>query len=210
MKTLMDARRRRRNRVILLALAALAMLPLAAALVLYYLAPGMAGGAQTNHGALLDPPGALADLELTMPDGRRIEAGPERRWRLILVNPRGCNEACRQDLHLLRQMHVRLGRDRDRVRRVLAVGTASEGTLEALRRDYRDLAVAKAPADLLARLRERRTLVGGDREARVGARARGVLVVDPLGNVILLHAAEQIGEPLFEDVKRLLRLSNIG
>ena len=63
---------------------------------------------------------------------------------------------------------------------------------------------------------ETRALVGGDAidpavVAAGGAVAgAGVLVVDPLGNVIFFHGLDQIGEALLFDLKRLLRLSNIG
>jgi len=210
LKTALAVRRRARNRLKLLGLAAVAMLPLAAALVLYYAAPGLADGASANNGALLNPPASLAELRLTTPDGRRVEAGPERRWRVILLLPPGCDPACREDLQLLRRVHARLGPDRDRVRRVLALAAGVEEARVALRREYPHLTFAHAPAELLATLREGRELRGGAPEAHSGTQTRGVLVADPLGNVMLLYAREQIGEPLFDDLERLLRLSNIG
>ena len=36
------------------------------------------------------------------------------------------------------------------------------------------------------------------------------MVVDPLGNVIFYFSLEQVGGDLLGDLKRLLRLSNIG
>lgn len=38
----------------------------------------------------------------------------------------------------------------------------------------------------------------------------GVWVVDPNGNLVLRYTQEQLGEPLLEDLKRLLKVSKVG
>ncbi|GGC11363.1 hypothetical protein GCM10011352_42310 [Marinobacterium zhoushanense] len=38
----------------------------------------------------------------------------------------------------------------------------------------------------------------------------GIWVVDPNGNLVLRYTQEQLGEPLLEDLKRLLKVSKLG
>ena len=57
-----DTKRRNRNRVFLVALVILGMMPLFAAIVVYYGAGDRISGAQTNSGALLSLPGDFMDL----------------------------------------------------------------------------------------------------------------------------------------------------
>ena len=81
---------------------------------------------------------------------------------------------------------------------------------------FPELEQARIEPSRLRTLLESRALVGGDAldPAIVAAGGpfptAGVLVVDPLGNVIFFHGLDQIGEALLFDLKRLLRLSNIG
>jgi hypothetical protein len=56
----------------------------------------------------------------------------------------------------------------------------------------------------------RRLAGGNDPSFETGLPEHGLLVIDPLGNVVMLHSWDQIGPPLLGDLRRLLRLSNIG
>lgn len=42
------------------------------------------------------------------------------------------------------------------------------------------------------------------------ALTEGVWIVDPLGNLVLQYPESQIGKPILEDLKHLLRISRIG
>lgn len=211
-----DPRLRTRNRAILVGLMVLGMLPLAAAVWLYYGDPGSVTGAQTNRGALLQPPAQLAELNLR-DDGGLVTAEGPRLWRLVLLAPAACGEPCLERMHQLRQLHVLLGREEDRVIRLAAFEAEPDAALrEALAEYFPEQEVVRAPLGTLADVLASRRLVGGDAldpalvEAGGPWPDEGILVVDPLGNVIFFHGLDQIGEALLFDLKRLLRLSNIG
>lgn len=206
-----DPRRRTRNRIMLVALILLGMLPLLSALFVYYVMPDAVSGAQTNRGVLLDPPAQLADLQLVGDDGP-VTIGEVRKWRLILVAPKDCDAACLERIHMLRQLHILLGKEKDRVLRLAAFPGAVPPELQArLAREYPDLTVVSAPPDLLATVLGSRALKGGEVELPAdGWPEAGVLTVDPLGNVVFFHGLDQIGDPLLSDIRQLLRLSNIG
>lgn len=209
-------RHRTRNRLILIGIMLLTLLPLGAAVWLYYGAPGLVEGATTNSGALLDPPAQLAELELRDELGSPVTAGERRIWRLLLVPALdadgGCGEACLEHSWLLRHTQVLLGRDDDRVLRLMVVPAARRAEVADQFADIDPtLEVVSGPADLIPTLLGSRALRGGEAPARPDAGVTtGVVVVDPLGNVIFYFALEQINTDLFGDLKRLLRLSNIG
>ena len=211
-----DPRVRTRNRAILVGLMILGMLPLWAALWFYYGDPESVAGAQTNRGALLQPPAQLRELGLRDEGGPVTAEGP-RLWRLVLFVPGTCGEPCFERMHLLRQLHVLLGREEDRVIRLAALSEEPDAATRAQLAEYfPDQEVVRAEPGTLEEVLDTRQLAGGDAldgdlvSAGGPWPEEGILVVDPLGNVIFFHGLDQIGEPLLFDLKRLLRLSNIG
>lgn len=206
-----DPRLRTRNRAILVLLLVLAMLPLWGAIWFYYGDPASVTEARTNNGALIDPPAQLEELELA-DDRGPVVTGEQRIWRLVFVAPTPCDSACFDQLALLRQLHVLLGRESERVMRIAAFpGPIDNGTQARLQETFPRLDLAIGAPDLIARTVVGRALRSGESDFdATEPPATGILTVDPLGNVVFLHRIDQIGEPLLFDLKRLLRLSNIG
>lgn len=123
--------------------------------------------------------------------------GPD--WSLLYVRTSACDDACREHLVRLRQVHVRLGRDQSRVRRVYLgpdaeALSAADPTLVAA-----SLAAASADAllDVLASVAE-----AGD-----GGR---LYVVDPHGNLVMSYPPDAEQKGLLDDLERLLEVSQIG
>lgn len=184
-----DARAARRNRWVLLGIAGVAVVPLVAAYWLYHASRAEGPWSTTNRGALVEPHLALDDLDLTSADD---QASPEsgRLWQLLAVSEGDCAGACASALHQLKQLHVLLNKDASRVRRVLAfAGPAPEGRIAELKQRYPELHYALLPT---------------------GRVEDGVFIVDPLGNLVLYYRFDQAGRPMLDDLKRLLRISQIG
>jgi hypothetical protein len=139
----------------------------------------------TNKGTFVDPPVHISDLELV--DANGIAPSGAETWWLWVVREEPCNVACLDAMHQLRQLHILLHREADRVRRALVTpGPVDPGELDEL---YPDLAF----------------LTG-----RVEGLAPGIYIVDPLGNLVLHYPLEAAGKPVLEDLKRLLKVSQIG
>ncbi|TVS15076.1 MAG: hypothetical protein EA417_14005 [Gammaproteobacteria bacterium] len=202
----------RRNRLFLVMLVTLTLLPLGAAVSIYYGAPWMVAGAQTNRGWLLEPPGDLETLALRHLDDEHLVAGERRRWRLLVFPGAHCDDACVEAIELLRQVHILLGRDEDRVLRFAVITPeAAPGLFGTLQRRLPEMELLRGPSGVLSQTLTARNLRGRERAAdSVEGLDTGVLTVDPLGNVILYHGLDQIGSDLLADLKQLLRLSNIG
>jgi len=139
----------------------------------------------TNHGSFVEPPLTAAELGIRGAAGQAPEQGV---WWLWAV-PRGdCASACRDALHQLRQLHALLNRDAARVRRamVTAPGAAVDPAITA---EYPRLVALSGSLEPLR---------------------AGIYVVDPLGNLVFHYDWAQAGEPVLDDLKRLLKVSQIG
>jgi hypothetical protein len=193
-----DARARGRRNVLLLA--ALFFVPVIAVFAMYYGGLWSPSGSAAK-GELVHPARPLEIAGLNHTDGKA--AGLETfqgKWSLIYIGDGGCDEACKTALTYGRQTRIAVGKDMDRVQRVLLatghccdqqyLGTEQQGivVLDASSADAQKL-LAQFPGD----------------------RATSLYIVDPLGNLMMRHDATQvINKDLLGDLKKLLKLSHIG
>jgi len=158
----------------------------------------------TNNGVLLDPVVPVSALNLESSTGAPLAErfGPEvvdPNWMLIVAAGE-CGDQCEQLLYLARQVNVALGKNAHRVSRAAVLGDV--------------------PADLQARLPEEYSSMeilvpaaGTPPAWPAGvdpASEPRILVVDPFGNIMMHYGSEHTGEDMLEDLKRLLKLSQIG
>ncbi len=177
-----------RNRLVVLGVFAVAVVPLLVAYVLFYSNRGSEPWGTTNNGVLLDPPIELAGLGLTGIGGGSALA--ERAWHLLVVSDADCVADCATALQQLRQLHVLLNKESTRVRRTLVfLGAVPTERVDELRAQYPELGYARG---------------------HPGPLHNGVFIADPLGNVLLYYAFGQAGQPVLDDLKRLLKVSQIG
>jgi hypothetical protein len=173
------------SRTQLVLIVVIALASVGGAYVLFLLAGEGGLWGTSNKGAFVDPPVTVADLGLRRRGGEAFEPG--RTWWLWVVPQGECGDACRNALHQLRQLHVLLNRDSARVRRALVTERA----------DAEAALVEHYP---------RLELLSGN----LAALDRGIYVVDPLGNLVFHYALEDAGGPVLDDLKRLLKVSQIG
>jgi hypothetical protein len=180
------------------ALAALFLLPLALSFCLYYGTAWRPGG-HVNHGTLITPPRPLPAVTLPRTAPGQADAMSETfrgAWTLVYLGDGKCDEDCRRALIVMRQTRLALNTDMTRVTRVwLATGSCCAGEpdpgLIALD------ASAPAAGALLAVF-------------PAAAREHSIFVVDPLGNLMMSYDARSDPHGLLDDLRRLLRLSQIG
>jgi hypothetical protein len=190
---------RARNLRTLAALAALFLMPLVLAFYTYY-ASGWRPLGHVNHGELISPARPLPASALP-----RLSAGAAQplfhgRWSLVYVGDGGCDAACRDTLYVMRQTRLALNTDMTRVERVFLV-TGGCCAREFLAHEHAGLVLIDASsAEALPLLRE----------FPPQPRAHTLFVVDPLGNLMMSYDARSNPRGLLEDLKKLLRLSQIG
>lgn len=182
----------------LLFLAALFLAPLAISFVMYYGHAGLQPVKRVNRGELLDPVRPLPPMSLTLAGaGRTPPDFLRHRWTVLFVGEGDCDARCRSALYDTRQVRLALDRDMERLQRVF-VATGNCCALELLKRDHPDLLVIRADAAAAPLL------------AQLQAAPGSVYVIDPLSNLIMSYAPVAPAKDLLEDLKRLLKLSQIG
>lgn len=142
-----------------------------------------------NHGKLLAPPLALRQLAID-------PAALQHKWGLVYVHSGVCDSFCQQGLYNMRQIQRALGKDTQRLQRIL-------------------LTVQPGPADppLQKLLDDSQTLfwrVDAVVLNQVLGRPAAFYVIDPLGNIILAYSASDNPEWMLDDLKYLMGVSSIG
>jgi hypothetical protein len=187
----------RRRRLQLLLVALFFFGPLAVAFYMYYGGIYLPHG-RVNHGTLISPARHLDDRPLL--DG--AGSAPKMllgKWSLLYIVGDTCDAACHRVLAMMRAERLALGRDADRVQRVIVMANTCCDR-SGLSEDEVDVrAVWLAPTERDRWLAE-----------FPGEHGSVVYVIDPLGNLMMSYPVDGDQKGLLIDLQRLLRLSHIG
>lgn len=179
---------RRRGRWQLLLIVAMVIGPMILATGMYKL-QFWVPDSRTYHGEMIGNGQSRADLGVQ---------ADEARWQLLVTAPRDCAVDCQQLVYLARQIQIALGRDASRASHALAAAQPlSEEYAARLQREYPQL--QRYPLDPSASAK------GTD-----ALGAPQLWIVDPHGNLVLRYDARVKGKDLLNDLRHLLKLSNIG
>jgi len=155
-----------------------------------------------NQGELLQPPHTLPATGLRHADGRPLPTAELLgKWLLVLPVKGSCNTTCQNNLQHMRQVHVALNKEQNRLQRVLIVSDASDSANDSpmleLQRLFPDLLVASL-----------QTSVAGEAwHVALNGRGQEVFIVDPLGNVMMRYADPTDMRGVLKDLERLLKYS---
>ncbi|WP_043312144.1 hypothetical protein [Pseudomonas sp. ML96] len=181
------ARGRGRWKLILLLLVAIG--PMILATAMYQWRFWVPDG-RNYHGTLIGDGSQLADIG--------ISAAAQERWQLLVTSDGDCAEDCRQLVYTARQIHIGLNRDASRAAHGLAVSRPLADDYDAqLKREYPQL--GRYSLDSLRY----------DKAVPAGQGAQ-LWIVDPNGNLVLRYDGKTKGKDILNDVRLLLKLSQIG
>lgn len=177
-----------RNRLMLVAIFAIFFGAFALAGVLRF--SGWRPAGMKNHGELLQPPGDLRTLRVTLADGRAYPWNPvQRTWRIVVAPPAACGDPCVTLSQQIDTVWQLFGRNADHVE-VLWLGEPP-----AAAKRGPELRVLKDDAALREALPRLNDPAGIP-----------VYVVDPNGFVVLRYAPGFDPSHLRQDMSRLLKL----
>ena len=149
---------------------------------------------RSYHGELIGNGQTRADLGVQ---------AQEDRWQILVTAPKDCSVDCQQLVYLARQIQIGLGRDAGRASHALAVTQPLSSEYDAkLTREYPQL--QRYPLDLATFSTFNRTAGTGDKIAPQ------LWIIDPHGNLVLRYDPTVKGKDLLNDLRHLLKLSNIG
>lgn len=187
----------------LLLIVALFFAPVLAAVTLMFFRPDWIPQDRVNYGTLVSPARPAPALALADREGLAAPTALNGKWSLVYLAGPACDEACRAQLATLRQVRLALNQNRDRVQRVYLAPDAA--------------ALAAAHAALAAEHPDLRFFVDGETRAAQFFRAdaaplpaHAVYLLDPLGNWLMSYGGVIQPKGLYQDLKKLLRYSQIG
>ena len=189
------------SRIKLLAMAALFFAPFFVAAVLYFGPEDWKPSGHTAHGQLLDPARPVPALDYRLADGE-AEAFDEL-WTLLHIAESACQDDCQHRLWQTRQMRTLLHRRRARLQRGILVAQNEDPAAlwQQLQEQHPRLKVISLSDEQRAQF-----------DAWLGDLAvkDPVLLIDPLGNFLMYYGDELPLKGMHSDIKRVLKLSNIG
>lgn len=188
-----------KSRLTFLGILATFLVPLVLAIALYARLDVWTPSTYVNHGRLVEPVSPLGYLSLKTVDGDVVDrATIEGRWTMVYLADGVCGIACQSQLFKMRQARLMLGRDVPRVQNLYLA--LDEDALRSLSLDYsKFLSGQVAEESRASQLNAFSTSRGGH-----------FYLIDPLGNLVLDYDERSTTKGVVKDLKRLLKVSNIG
>ncbi|MCF7980483.1 MAG: hypothetical protein K9K86_00760 [Pseudomonadales bacterium] len=195
-----------KGRLTLIFIFAIAFVPMVLATYMYFNKVMVPSG-RTNKGVLILPPLALDELGLTGEENQPIGvADMQDKWVMIVVADSVCGQTCKEALYKARQVNIALHKESERViRYYVDVSIDGTGALShSLKSEYPLLHLASADRLPLKRYLDQKL------DANKALSESYILLADPIGNVMMYYLPENSGKDILEDLKRLLKVSQIG
>lgn len=191
----------KKNRITILVIFAMSIIPFAIA---WFLAdnPGKVK-LGTNNGELITPPLTTEISDFTGYDSFSADNIKELQghWILINVLQQGeCQQACQDGLYKTQQITLMMGKDIARIRRLAVIFNRADQPLPKQWQEDARLLKALPSATLKATLRK----ISADEQPG------GLLVMDPLGNLMMKYDPGYDPYKVRNDLSKLLRISQIG
>lgn len=191
------------NRRTLLILLLLFVFPAIISITMY--ATGWRPATTVNHGELILPVRPVADRVMQSIDGKQVKISDlQGKWVMVYFDSSSCSDACMQQLYFMRQTHVSVGKNYDRMQRALMLtDTASLDSLKSKLAEYQGMQVLSADKTVMAGLYQD---FGFDIKAV--AQEKSIFLLDPQGNVMMRYKPGSEPAGTRKDIERLLKYSS--
>jgi cytochrome oxidase Cu insertion factor (SCO1/SenC/PrrC family) len=160
-----------------------------------------------HYGQLIASPLAFNQLNLRDANNHAFSMQVlSGKWLLVYFVPNTCDKLCVQNLYKMRQIRLALGKDMDRMQRMLLMLPQPTDTLfdKQLAQDYSGTYRAVISRDIMINFLPKAFATA------VTSKGGGLFLVDPLGNMILFYPPNADPEKILKDITRLLKVSQIG
>ena len=186
--------------------------PVVASYLAYYVFPP---SERTNYGSLIEPQRPVPAMATTLvhaPEGAAAPGSPvasvqteglaafKGHWIMLAIDQGVCAVPCAEKLFFMRQTHVSLGKERERLVRVLLV-TDDAPLPEAILTAHPDLTVLRV---------NRKDLAAIFPVADNTTLADHIFIIDPLHNLMMRFPEDPDPARTRKDLQKLLRASRIG
>ena len=199
----LDKAQQSRGRRMLIGIFAVFFVPLFGAWIWFANIDGWRPAGSNNNGELIAPALALSEPRMLTLQGEPLGGEAlERSWTLVMVAGTQCGTTCERNLYHTRQVRIALGKDIQRVKRLLLVG--SRGALAGhpgIVSEHPDLTIAVSDS-LRAQIASATAAMAPQKDA--------IYLIDPLLNLMMRFSPDLNPRLIIKDLKRLLKVSRIG
>lgn len=198
---------RNKGRRDFLLLVAVFFLPIIIVLILYFNLDKWEIGGERNHGELIQPPRELRDIVMTDVQGEEFRFSDVRdRWLMIKFGGAQCNEKCRDELYLMRQIRLAQGGNRQRIVRIyISTDGAPKESLRNVLGDHPELKLVYGEQSEIKKIVE---LFKHD--VGSGPDVQSMYLADPRGYLMMSYPADYEPKGAIRDLERLLKFARSG
>lgn len=169
----------------------------------------------SNNGTLLQPPRQLDGVELSDADGMPLKFTElDSRWTFLIPGAARCDVACEKTLYTTRQIHIAMGKEINRIRRIYVSDTpAGETELTFLQLSDNRPAPADFPGFLSLEHRGMKAFTTLPGQFQALFREYDIehstwYLVDPAGWIMMSYDSEVDYKGVMSDLKFLLKNSS--
>ncbi len=151
-----------------------------------------------NYGELIEVK-VLPDVVLHKTNGETFNISQLRgKWIMLTVDSGVCNEACRKKLYYMRQVRLMQKNEMERIERVWLIDDAKIPE-NGIIKDFKGTVLINAKnSEILKEI-----------PAKLSQRDH-IYMIDPLGNLMMRFPKDVNPSLMAKDIKRLLKVSQIG
>lgn len=198
---------RKRSRLTLIGLVLVFIMPVVLAFV-FYLNPEWQPTGTKNYGTLYKPPVSVTEFSLQTQQGEAFTLDQLRgKWSLVYIGRNTCDAACKETLYKAVAARIAQGVEAGRINVYYLLATESfDEDVDALFSSYSRLVILRGTSA------QREALI---RQFAIGAQHQPgqddrLYLLDPPGNLILHYPSGFRDIWLMEDLKHLLKWSQVG
>lgn len=197
-----------RSRLKLIAIFSLFVGPLLVAFFWYYgLGTILLPQGRSNYAPLITPPITLTAFENSRFDRGSISLGAlKHKWTIVHLIDSQCDEQCEKALYNTRQTRLALGKDANRIQRYVVINNAV--LANKIQRHHADAVLLKQSEQGMDKPGIYKQLQPIIEQYNMGN--HDALLIDPLGNVMMMIPLALSPRLLLKDLKKLLKVSRIG
>ncbi len=177
--------------------------PLLASFIWYYgLDASRAPAGQSNHAPLIQPAVPLEAFENMRYGQHPVNLESLKKfWTVVHLVKQPCGDTCRKSIYNTRQTRIAVGKDGNRIQRYLIL--QDRDLLDRLQSEHGDANfLIESDQGLENQIRSL--------FSKNGIGADDAILIDPLGNAMMVIPANLDPRLLLKDLKKLLKISRIG
>lgn len=180
-------------------LIAVFVVPLVIAIVMYSLRGYLPSTNSVAHGELIHPAKPLKNIQITVAQGGiKSLDNMKGKWTYLVYTPNGCDLECEATLFKLRQAKAATGRDTNRIQLALLIDSGELQDDIAMRN--KEVLVGSLDSLELENIPDANQIL----------EPGNIYLLDPLGNMMMRYDEKATAKGILKDIKKLLKISNIG